>query len=119
VAVEDGAGANASKCTRCHGGLESSGGAPPRSVKGETATTSRAVGAHTAHVLGGTHLVAPLGCDACHPEPPADDPMSHLSAKVEISFGVLARAGGVGDDARWYPETATCTVYCHGRSGRS
>jgi len=110
----DGASAVDSKCTRCHGGVESSGGAPPRSVKGESATTARAVGAHTAHVNGGAHLAPALACDACHVAPDPAAPMAHVDGRVAVSFGVLAKANGVA--AAWNPEAATCTVYCHGAS---
>ncbi|MFT3916401.1 MAG: CxxxxCH/CxxCH domain-containing protein [Anaeromyxobacteraceae bacterium] len=105
-------GATESKCTRCHGGVESDGGAPPRSVKGESSPTALSVGAHSAHVLGPAHLSPKLDCAACHPAPDAANPLAHIDGKVAVRFGPLAAPAGF--TASWNRETATCTVYCHG-----
>ena len=51
-------------CTGCHGGTDNQTGAPPAGLRGETTPDQLAVGAHTAHVDGGT-LADAFACDAC------------------------------------------------------
>jgi predicted CxxxxCH...CXXCH cytochrome family protein len=84
-------------CDVCHGGLANA--APPLGTAGETATTARAVGAHQAHLAGGT-LGAPVACETCHPVPGA---MLHADGAVQVSL------------PGWDPAAATCSATsCHG-----
>jgi predicted CxxxxCH...CXXCH cytochrome family protein len=98
-------------CTSCHGdpGRTVNAPAPPRGTRGDTATTSLAVGAHQQHLQGG-RLRAGLACSDCHPVPTST---SHTDGKVDLSFAGLARAGGAAPS--WDRGSATCSgVYCHG-----
>jgi predicted CxxxxCH...CXXCH cytochrome family protein len=98
-------------CTFCHGGEESSGGAPPAYIH-DDGTNNFPV--HTAHVVDNAIAVA-IGCEACHLEP-ADvlDP-GHVFladstagvAEVDFSAG-LSRAAA-------FDGLGTCSnLYCHG-----
>jgi predicted CxxxxCH...CXXCH cytochrome family protein len=98
-----------SDCTSCHGSPGNP--APPRAVNGDTATTSAGVGAHQAH-LTDSALRKAIGCEECHLVPTST--ASHPNGLVNLTFGPLARTGGV--DATWTPAGATCANYCHGAS---
>ena len=95
-------------CSSCHGSAASP--APPRGTHLEVATTTRAVGAHQAHLAGGT-LAAPVACTECHAVPAA---MAHSTGAVELAWGprATARAATAGFDAA----ALTCSNYCHGGS---
>ncbi|MBI5524898.1 MAG: CxxxxCH/CxxCH domain-containing protein, partial [Deltaproteobacteria bacterium] len=97
-------------CTSCHGSGENA--APPPAVGGSNGTSDPGVGAHRTHVLGGP-LKKRFDCDACHTKPAAVSAPGHVNGVVDLTWGVLARAGGampVFDET-----TATCSsVYCHG-----
>jgi predicted CxxxxCH...CXXCH cytochrome family protein len=104
----------ASNCTFCHGTKTSpytpadlARAAPPRGTKGETATTSRAVGAHQTHLSGGS-FGGPVACADCHAVP---GDLSHLDATAQVTFGAAARR----DSATPFWNGTTCAnVYCHG-----
>ena len=99
---------DAPECQRCHGGA-SGNAAPPRSTHGDTAVSSRSVGAHQAHVAG-TTVAAPLSCDACHPLPP--DPR-HRNGVADVELGPQARRGDAAP--AWSAADGTCAgTYCHG-----
>ncbi len=103
-------------CSSCHGTTARAGVAgadpqvkasPPNGSKGETATSTRAVGAHDGHVNTGT-FATPTQCNECHVVPISN---SHSNGKVDMSWGTLAKTGGV--TPVW--SGATCTTsYCHG-----
>jgi predicted CxxxxCH...CXXCH cytochrome family protein len=113
-------------CQRCHGDaarqVASSNAlaksAPPMSVRGATATTDIAVGAHQAHVIAG-RLRGPISCSECHVVP-AD--MAAHEAEIariaagtaqRVTFGALAAKDATA--AAWDRATATCSgTYCHG-----
>ncbi|MFL5271410.1 MAG: CxxxxCH/CxxCH domain c-type cytochrome, partial [Anaeromyxobacteraceae bacterium] len=98
-------------CTSCHGdpGRAVNAPAPPRGTRGETATTSIAIGAHQQHLEGG-RLRAGIACTECHVVPTST---SHTNGKVELTFGPLATAAGA--NPAWDRAGATCSgVYCHG-----
>ncbi|MGC3998230.1 MAG: CxxxxCH/CxxCH domain-containing protein [Anaeromyxobacter sp.] len=99
---------SALSCTSCHGDATrtSNPAAPPRGTHGETATTARAVGAHQAH-LAGNAIARAVACTECHAVPSSP---SHSSGAVDMSWGTLARGGGVAPS--W--NGTTCANYCHG-----
>jgi predicted CxxxxCH...CXXCH cytochrome family protein len=96
---------SANACNSCHG--SSTNAAPPAGTHGETSTTARAVGAHQAHVAGGT-IGKAIGCAECHPVPTS---MSHSNGTVEVAFGTLSRTGGA---APAWNGTSCASTYCHG-----
>jgi predicted CxxxxCH...CXXCH cytochrome family protein len=93
-------------CSSCHGSATSA--APPRGTRLEVATTTRAVGAHQAHLAGGT-LAAPVACSECHAVPAA---MAHSDGTVQLAWGPLATARAAVP--AFDPATLTCSNYCHG-----
>ena len=97
-------------CSGCHGGPDNA--APPTSVKGLTATTELAVGAHQAHLRGGA-VRAGIACQECHVVPALVDEPGHMDKDhADVTFGTLAGAGGA--TPAWDRGSATCTTYCHG-----
>ena len=99
-------------CSSCHGDPARAdttlnpriSAAPPTGSKGETATTTRAVGAHALHLKDGNSLA----CTECHVVPTSN---SHSNGTAEIAFGTVAGTGGATPS--W--NGATCSnVYCHG-----
>lgn len=104
-------------CTSCHGTASRVGiagsdpkqnAAPPLGVKGETATTSLAVGAHQAHLNQKNFTTAPIQCNACHAVPSQN---LHSDGVVQVTFGALAKTGGL--TPTWNGTGCTKT-YCHG-----
>jgi predicted CxxxxCH...CXXCH cytochrome family protein len=105
-------------CTTCHGdaarvlvtGADARAqAAPPTDSAGGSATTLRSVGAHLAHVNHGTGAIAaPVACAECHVVPAST---AHADGVVNVTFGVLARTGGVAP--AWSGSTCSNT-YCHG-----
>ncbi|MFL5270462.1 MAG: CxxxxCH/CxxCH domain c-type cytochrome, partial [Anaeromyxobacteraceae bacterium] len=99
-------------CSSCHGTPGRSGSdpfiaaAPPTGTNGETATTTRAVGAHLAHLQPGT-LSKAYACTDCHNPPTA---MDHANGVVEMSFSALAKGTG----APVFNGTTCASTYCHG-----
>lgn len=107
-------------CRLCHGGLDNDTGAPPYGLRGETATTSRAVGAHTSHV-DTTSIGAPVQCSACHVVPNFFLSPSHLDrdrpAGVPLDSIAEIVWHGIADggNAEWDRNTNSCSrTYCHG-----
>jgi predicted CxxxxCH...CXXCH cytochrome family protein len=100
-------------CSSCHGDRSRPAteknprlpAAPPAGTHGETATTTRAVGAHQLHLAGGT-LSEGVACGECHVVPTTFGAgTGHPSGAVEL----LAGAG------TFDPGTLTCAnTYCHG-----
>jgi predicted CxxxxCH...CXXCH cytochrome family protein len=107
----------AATCTSCHGDTARAAiagadpqvkASPPVGSKGETAATTRAVGAHAAHVNKATWSANPLQCADCHVVPTST---GHSNGVVDIAFGALAKTAGAAP--AW--NGATCAnVYCHG-----
>jgi predicted CxxxxCH...CXXCH cytochrome family protein len=103
-------------CTSCHGTATRTAttlnpqiaAAPPVGVLGETATTTRAVGAHMVHLTGGS-LRGAMACTECHTLPTVN---THTSGTVELAWGTLARTGGATPS--WNGTALTCANYCHG-----
>jgi predicted CxxxxCH...CXXCH cytochrome family protein len=102
-------------CTSCHGTASRAAtalnpqlaAAPPTGTKGETATTTRAVGAHQAHLVNTRLRSAAIACTECHTVPGST---SHATGAVDMTWGTLTRTGGVVPT--W--TGVTCTNYCHG-----
>ena len=85
-------------CTSCHGTAGQTAtqaaplyAAPPAGTKGETATTTRAVGAHQAHLTGTRLRTAAIACTECHVVPAAT---SHSNSVVDLAWGALATKSG-------------------------
>jgi predicted CxxxxCH...CXXCH cytochrome family protein len=96
--------------TGCHGSKANA--APPTSVKGQSATTARAVGAHQVHVkLSSWH--APFACDDCHKVPKESTDPGHIDTALpaEVTFSVKAKLKGA--TPAWNGTTCSST-YCHG-----
>ncbi len=112
TASEDGAAASGETCTRCHG-EPGRNAAPPRSVRGETATSDVGVGAHQAHLNAGPFRQA-ISCSECHVVPSRVEDPGHIeNASAPVTFGPLARTGGL--QPSWDRISASCnSVYCHG-----
>lgn len=108
-------------CTGCHGGISDQSGAPPFGLRGETSDTSRAVGAHTAH-LDGSDLSGPVNCSDCHSVPAFTLELNHFDSIspvgsvvtdsiAEIIWGGFANGG----TAIWDGNEQSCSgTYCHG-----
>lgn len=100
-------------CTYCHGGNDNLTGAPPKGLRGETATTTIAVGAHTKH-MGGSALAGPLRCNDCHLAYTLVTDSGHFATDsiAEVVWGNFANRNG---GAVWNRSTKLCTnTYCHG-----
>ncbi|MBI5501299.1 MAG: CxxxxCH/CxxCH domain-containing protein [Deltaproteobacteria bacterium] len=97
-------------CSACHG--DDSSAAPPRSLDGETATSSRAVGAHRRHLAESDwHRV--VTCDECHVVPDGMFQAGHIDSALpaELAWGGTARAGGAEPEF----DGARCAdAWCHG-----
>jgi predicted CxxxxCH...CXXCH cytochrome family protein len=107
--------AGATGCTTCHGGTDNSTGAPPRDIRGNSATTAITVGAHTSHLSAPHHVSGPVACETCHVVPSQfADPGHADGTGSKVTFGVQASGGTV--TPAWNRADATCSVYCHGAS---
>jgi predicted CxxxxCH...CXXCH cytochrome family protein len=96
----------------CHGGVDSTTGAPPKATWGNAADPVR-VGAHTRHLAGSANAPA-VACASCHAVPADALAAGHVGgATATVTFGGQAVAGNA--TPRWDRATATCaTTYCHG-----
>lgn len=95
------------RCTPCHGDSTRPAGsnpllpaAPPAGTKGETAPTTRAVGAHQRHDY--------VLCSECHVVP---NSMGHSNGKVDMAWGPVATTGGASPV---WNGTSCSASYCHG-----
>jgi predicted CxxxxCH...CXXCH cytochrome family protein len=96
-------------CTRCHG--RDGNPAPPRSLRGETSTTARGVGAHQLH-LRDTAIRQAVACAECHVVPATLSAPSHVHGPL-LTWGPLAT--GRGSRPAFEQAAARCSgVYCHG-----
>ncbi|MBS1118275.1 MAG: cytochrome family protein, partial [Deltaproteobacteria bacterium] len=93
-------------CNACHGSATTS--APPKDTAGNTATTTKGVGAHQAHVAIAPTWHKPTTCDQCHLVPAGYTDPGHLDSALpaELVFSGLAAS------SVW--NGASCTSYCHG-----
>lgn len=97
-------------CSSCHGWDQ--GISPPEDLSGSSDPSSRGVGAHEAMRRDAipAHRV---NCSNCHVVPVDPDDPAHIDGDnvAEVTFGMLATAGGAQPD--W--DGTTCrNVYCHG-----
>ena len=96
-------------CTSCHGDAATQNPAPPTGTHGETATSTRAVGAHAQH-LGAATWHRQVQCTDCHVVPVSP---THASGVVEMAWSAVALAANA--TPTWDASALTCaTVYCHG-----
>lgn len=113
-------------CNTCHGDFHAAAGngpshAPPKGVIGDSAATSRGVGAHQKHLVAGS-LGKDVKCQECHTVPTQVFAAGHVDTQLpaEVVFGDtlarLATAGGTFQPNPSYnPTTLTCgNTYCHG-----
>jgi predicted CxxxxCH...CXXCH cytochrome family protein len=108
-------------CTSCHGTAGRAGGtgdtgtnpvaaAPPVDTLQNSATTARGVGAHLAHLTGTSLSANPVPCAECHVVPTSS---SHSNGTLDLSWGTLARTGGLSP--AYSTTTFTCSnTWCHG-----
>ena len=102
-------------CTSCHGDATRANtalnptlsAAPPSGSKGETAVTSRAVGAHQAHLNAGA-IGPAMACTSCHAPVTST---THSNGTADVAFGGLALTGGATPS---WSGTTCSNVYCHG-----
>jgi predicted CxxxxCH...CXXCH cytochrome family protein len=110
-------------CNTCHGTFtgaanDLASAAPPRGLGGETQTSSRAVGAHQAHVKSGA-LADAMQCQECHTVPTQLTSSGHLGTlPAEVMFngtlGRLATGGTVPNPAYSSTSLKCSNTYCHG-----
>jgi len=101
-----------STCVYCHGGTDNLTGAPPLGLRDEVASSTLAVGAHSAHVENGA-LADAFDCTECHLKPSDITTPGHygVDSIAEITWGGIAPAPGIS----WNRGAATCAnTYCHG-----
>ena len=101
-------------CITCHGGTANRSGAPPADVEGNTETSLKGVGAHSAHATG-TRLTLNIQCSQCHVIPDSVDAAGHMDTGLpaEIAYSGIASARGA--QPQWNSTALTCdNLYCHG-----
>ncbi len=106
-------GEGANQCVYCHGGIDNQTGAPPKGLRGETAATALAVGAHTSHIQGRV-ISDGIPCAGCHLVPATVTSPGHydVDSVAEITWGSFSNLNG---GAAWNRSAATCAAtYCHG-----
>ncbi|MEZ4322337.1 MAG: c-type cytochrome domain-containing protein [Myxococcota bacterium] len=96
-------------CTFCHGGQDSTTGAPPEDIDDNTDVTLSPFQKHTQHLDPGSH--APIPCETCHTVPTSALTLGHFfdddtPGRAEVRFSGLAAGGS------WNGQS--CGVYCHG-----
>jgi predicted CxxxxCH...CXXCH cytochrome family protein len=115
----------ATSCAACHGSGAAAvapgdpASAPPLDAEGRQAgdPAAKGIGAHQAHVRGGTLGVA-VACSECHVVPGDVLAAGHVDGQVTVNFGPLAKKNGT--PAAFAPATQTCSnVYCHGGFNKS
>ncbi len=120
------AGKSPEACNTCHGKFSEreiivSSWAPPKSIDGDSVTTSRGVGAHQNHLATNT-IGLTVKCAECHSVPNQTFVSGHLDSNLPaevIMNDTLARlitANGLLVPNPTYQTTnSTCSnIYCHG-----
>jgi hypothetical protein len=115
-------------CNTCHGNFRASASltglayllsaAPPKSVAGDTSTTTSAVGAHQKHLVTGTTGNA-VRCQECHTVPASVNSAGHigpLPADVVFNDTLANHVSGDGTvrPAPAYTAPTCANTYCHG-----
>jgi predicted CxxxxCH...CXXCH cytochrome family protein len=105
-----GDGAAASCASGCHGSKANT--APPASVKGQSATSARGVGAHQAHLKSATWHVQVV-CSDCHKVPKTVTEPGHVDTAMpaEVLFSPAAKQQGAAPS---WDGTRCSGGYCHG-----
>lgn len=103
-------------CIFCHGGTETSTGAPPMDIDGETARIT--FPEHTSHVTEGVH--AAWDCTQCHVKPTDVLSVSHFLTGDETACAAeVVFLDGLSPAAS-YSTTGSCSnLYCHGNGQSS
>lgn len=100
-----------SGCVVCHGGVDNQTGAPPKGLRGETATSQLAVGAHSVHLAGGS-ISNGFACRECHLVPASIISAGHLGVD---SIAEMTWGSTTGPVTSWSRTTGRCAnSYCHG-----
>ncbi len=101
----------ATSCTQCHGSGDEP--APPLDSQGNSRIAAIGVGAHAAHLSGGSSS-RPLACTECHEVPEEVDDFAHADGlPAEVALVGVAETGARAPD--WDRARATCAdSWCHG-----
>ncbi len=99
-------------CTYCHGGVDTTTGAPPEDIDDMATASETSFPPHTAHVTA--DLALPYDCTACHRKPTDALTGGHVflgdatAGRAEVDFsGGRSSTGAYAD--------GTCSnLYCHG-----
>lgn len=98
-------------CTTCHGSVNA---APPKDLAGNTTRTSRAVGAHQTHLMGGT-LGASVACTTCHNVPQKFSDAGHIDATEHAEINFDSTSAFYRSNTVYNASNVSCTnTYCHG-----
>ncbi|MBN1611953.1 MAG: CxxxxCH/CxxCH domain-containing protein, partial [Polyangiaceae bacterium] len=99
-------------CSSCHGTSQSP--APPPDTSGNTSVSAPGVGAHQAHLGGGTSS-RPVACSECHVVPATIDAPGHIDDWGRVQPDFLGPVGTMlGATPSYDPATGTCSgTYCH------
>ncbi|MBI2376255.1 MAG: CxxxxCH/CxxCH domain-containing protein [Deltaproteobacteria bacterium] len=99
-------------CKSCHGDTTSP--APPLDLDGQGGTADPQVGAHRAHLIGGS-FSAPVPCNACHRVPTVLDQPGHVDSARPSEVLFSGRATAALTTPSYSAATRTCSdTYCHG-----
>jgi predicted CxxxxCH...CXXCH cytochrome family protein len=105
-------------CTFCHGTRVASytsanltSSAPPVGTEGETAASTRAVGAHQKHLTGGS-IGPAVACAVCHTVPTS---LAHVTGAPVVTFSGAAITPGATPT---WNGTSCSSTYCHGGTGK-
>lgn len=100
-------------CVQCHGDEESA--APPFDTNGNSAVSALGVGAHRAHLAGGS-WGRPLACSECHQIPEEVEDPAHIDARpAEVALRGVAETRG--REPVWQRESESCAeTWCHAPS---
>src|SRR5262249_32664984 len=77
---------------------------------GNTATTTRGVGAHQAHVLASSTWHKVTTCDQCHLVPATVNAVGHIDTPLPAELTWT----GIATGTTW--NGTTCSSYCHGQN---
>jgi len=111
-------------CNTCHGNFRGAADdtlswAPPRSLSGDTGTTSAGVGAHQAHLAAGDYSYG-VKCNQCHVVPSEVFLEGHLDSPPPAdlifnpSLAALITADGTFQPNPSYNTLRCSGTYCHG-----
>lgn len=103
-------------CNTCHGDFaDANFPAPPEDIEGNTETSARGVGAHTAHLYEAA-TGANVACESCH-TPYADfEATGHIGDDndAEVNFGGELIGKSATTPVYDYEKGSCANTYCHG-----